>query len=84
MISEITDSAIIDIFAHDCTGSVSVGLNAVAFVNDKVEVVGIGRASIPPCQLGHRVLGETEARRDLGAGGALGGPASIESPSTTG
>ena len=35
VISEITDSDIIAIFAHVRTGSVSVGLNAVAFVNER-------------------------------------------------
>ena len=35
VINEITDSPIIVIFAHVCTGSVSVGLKAVAFVNDR-------------------------------------------------
>ena len=33
--SDSTDSAIIAIFAHAWTGNVSVGLNAVAFVNDR-------------------------------------------------
>ena len=31
--NDTTDSTIIVIFAHVCTGRVSVGLNAVAFVN---------------------------------------------------
>lgn len=35
VISEITASAIIVILAHIRTGSVSVGLNAVAFVNER-------------------------------------------------
>ena len=35
MSREIDDSAIIVIFAQVRTGSVSVGLNAVAFVNDR-------------------------------------------------
>ena len=33
--NEMADPAIIVIFAHVRTGSVSVGLNAVAFVNDR-------------------------------------------------
>src|SRR5262249_36913423 len=33
--SESTDSTIIAIFAHGWRGGVSVGLNAVAFVNDR-------------------------------------------------
>ena len=33
--SDSTDSAIIAIFAHAWMGNVSVGLNAVAFVNDR-------------------------------------------------
>ena len=35
MINEITDSTIIVIFAQIFTGNVSVGLKAVAFVNDR-------------------------------------------------
>jgi hypothetical protein len=35
VINEITDSTIIDIFAQIRRGKVSVGLKAVAFVNDR-------------------------------------------------